>query len=563
MPTYIGGPAWPALDAALDQLDFPAVLHLAETDESVELPERLLVNGICQSLFHHADAAADALLRSFHAFSAERPERAAVAAVFLGRMHFWARDSPRVANGWFARARSLVADQPDVLEHALAALPLPGCDVADVSVLRRAAEEALALARRLGERNLEAKALADLGTALVSQALVDEGMTRLDEAMAMLLSGEAASPFVSGDIVCNMLTACGRVGDIARANEWTRAADEYLGIAVDEGPAYIYTHCRSVMGLILCDIGRWREAEVTLRLASSRAAQGGPRVEGKARAALAELCVLQGRLVEAERLIGVRRDHSDALLPLARLHLTRGEYEEAIGVAGMGVRQMGDDRVRAARLLGIVVQAQLALGDSGGAAKTTARLAELAGDRSIPVLSARAALARGLVAQHHEESDSARDAFELALRVLADDDWPLLRAELHLRLGGLLTGQDPSAAIAEARAAHLIYDRLGSPEAAKSALLLNSLGLQASSRHRPQDATSALSRREYEVLQLLRVGSSNAEIARQLHNSVRTIEHHVSAILTKLGLRSRTEAAVYAASLEMLTPAQASPATWQ
>jgi hypothetical protein len=187
----------------------------------------------------------------------------------------------------------------------------------------------LAPARRLGERNLEAKALADLGTALVSQALVDEGMTRLDEAMAMLLSGEAASPFVSGDIVCNMLTACGRVGDIARANEWTRAADEYLGIAVDEGPAYIYTHCRSVMGLILCDVGRWREAEVTLRLASSRAAQGGPRVEGKARAALAELCVLQGRLAEAER-------------------------------------QMGDDRVRAARLLGIVVQAQLTLGDSTG-----------------------------------------------------------------------------------------------------------------------------------------------------------------------------------------------------
>ena len=73
----------------------------------------------------------------------------------------------------------------------------------------------------------------------------------------------------------------------------------------------------------------------------------------------------------------------------------------------------------------------------------------------------------------------------------------------------------------------------------------------------------ALSRREYEVLQLLRVGSSNAEIASQLHNSVRTIEHHVSAILTKLGLRSRTEAAVYAASLEMLTPAQANPATWQ
>ena len=86
----------------------------------------------------------------------------------------------------------------------------------------------------------------------------------------------------------------------------------------------------------------------------------------KARAALAELCVLQGRLTEAERLIGDRRDHSDVVLPLARLHLARGEYEEAIGIAGIGVRHMGDDRVRAARLLGIVVQAQLTLGDSTG-----------------------------------------------------------------------------------------------------------------------------------------------------------------------------------------------------
>ena len=53
-------------------------------------------------------------------------------------------------------------------------------------------------------------------------------------------------------------------------------------------------------------------------------------------------------------------------MPLARLHLARGEYEEAIGVAGIGVRHMGDDRVRAARLLGIVVQAQLTPGDSTG-----------------------------------------------------------------------------------------------------------------------------------------------------------------------------------------------------
>ena len=71
------------------------------------------------------------------------------------------------------------------------------------------------------------------------------------------------------------------------------------------------------------------------------------------------------------------------VLPLARLHLARGEYEEAIGVAGIGVRHMGDDRVRAARLLGIVVQAQLTLGDSTGQPGDLAIIQSLA-DRTCP-----------------------------------------------------------------------------------------------------------------------------------------------------------------------------------
>jgi len=154
-----------------------------------------------------------------------------------------------------------------------------------------------------------------------------------------------------------------------------------------------------------------------------------------------------------------------------------------------------------------------------------------------------------MVAQHRGQPGAARAAFEHGLAVLADAHWPLLLAELRLRLGQALAGSDPPAAIAEARAAHLIWERLGSPESARSAALLNQLGLQATSTPRAIDATAALSPREQEVLQRLRTGSSNAEIAADLHNSVRTIEHHVSAILAKLGLRSRAEAAVYAASI--------------
>ena len=60
------------------------------------------------------------------------------------------------------------------------------------------------------------------------------------------------------------------------------------------------------------------------------------------------------------------------------------------------------------------------------------------------------------------------------------------------------------------------------------------------------------------MLDLLRAGLSNADIAARQHNSVRTIEHHVSAILAKLGLRSRAEAAAYAASRET-TPGNVAP----
>ncbi|MDQ6875724.1 MAG: LuxR C-terminal-related transcriptional regulator [Actinomycetota bacterium] len=550
MPAYIGGPAWPELDVALARRDFPAVLTLAENETSVDVGERQLVIGICRAMFHQSEQAVAALVDSMQASRAERPARAAVAAVFLGRLHYFVHDSPSVANGWFARARRLVEDQPDCIEHALAALPLPGCDIVDVTRLHADATSALALARRLGDPNVEAKALADLGTAQVSRAFVAEGMTLLDEAMAMVLSGEASSPFAAIEVVCNLLSSCARVGDLSRADQWTRAADRHLGLGIDEGPAFLYAHCRINLGLILCDVGRWDEAEVTLRLASSRTAHAGPRVEGQVRAALAELWVLQGRLDDAERLLAGRHEHQDCLLPLAALHLARGAWADAAAVARHGIRLMGDDRVRAARLHAICVEAELASGHTEQARADADQLAAVTADHALPVLRARTELARGRVAEASDQTSAAVAAYQAGLQVLADNDWPLIRAELHLSLGRMLASSETCAAITEARAAHLTYERLGSPLANQSAQLLNTLGIEATVRPRRADATAALSRRESEVLDLLREGLSNADIAARQHNSVRTIEHHVSAILAKLGLRSRAEAAAYAASLE-------------
>jgi DNA-binding NarL/FixJ family response regulator len=65
---------------------------------------------------------------------------------------------------------------------------------------------------------------------------------------------------------------------------------------------------------------------------------------------------------------------------------------------------------------------------------------------------------------------------------------------------------------------------------------------------------SVLSPRETEILRLAARGLHNKEIARMLHLSVRTVEGHLSHILTKLGVGSRTGAVVYGAAHNWLRP---------
>jgi DNA-binding NarL/FixJ family response regulator len=76
-----------------------------------------------------------------------------------------------------------------------------------------------------------------------------------------------------------------------------------------------------------------------------------------------------------------------------------------------------------------------------------------------------------------------------------------------------------------------------------AAMLLRRVSALAARRESPAKVLAPLTTRETQILALLELGRSNRDIAAQLSIAVHTVKNHVHSVLTKLGVRTRSEAA--------------------
>jgi DNA-binding CsgD family transcriptional regulator len=427
------------------------------------------------------------------------------------------------------------------------------------------AQEALELSDALGDRSVRSRALNALGTSLVGLGQVDEGVAALREALALASDDGGGWHLTSAYLnLADSLYVAGRLRE-AEAVLDEASGDHRAGIrhpwlwilraelAIEAGEweaadAILESVPRGVVGTSLLNLNL-RRAELALgrgdhaaahtwldEVASIGLAVDEPQFTGVLGALRAELARREGDLDTARRAV------QDAL----------DRFETCT-----------DDAARLARLsaVGATVEADAAqrardLGESDAGRSALARAdihvarAEAASECMGPpevawLLTARAERTRA-------DGDPDPAAFAAAAAAWDDLGRPYPAAVLRLREAEAHAGAgDRDAAAVPAAAARDTAARLDARW-----LLAEVDGLAARARldldldaPEPElgivsdDDPFGLTPRERQVLGLVAQGATNREIGASLYMAEKTASVHVSRILAKLDVRSRTEAA--------------------
>jgi DNA-binding NarL/FixJ family response regulator len=435
------------------------------------------------------------------------------------------------------------------------------------------AQEALAVADALGDTQLRGRALNPLGFSLMGLGNVDEGAQALREALDLAQAAE--TPWVLNSAYVNLADALHLAG---RLHEARAVADE--GFERELRPNQVWLLI--MRAELAIEAGEWDQAERLLGDVRQRL-MGTTLVNVALRRA--ELAVGRGdhasareHLDQATRAVAdiLAEPQFSAVLGALRAELHRREGDLAAARRAVQdaldlIETCTDDAARLARVsaAGAAVEADVAqrardLGDVDDErvalmqAEMHVARAEAAAEHHGPIecawlLVASAELTRARGEAAPSAYAAAAEKWDKLARPYPAAVMRLRAAEAHVHAG------DRPAAAAAARTARKAATSLGAGWlrqeidglAARARLDLGSGVPEPEAADAPVDDPFGLTPRERQVLELVARGATNREIGAELFMAEKTASVHVSRILSKLDVRSRTEAAGVAHRLRL------------
>ena len=440
------------------------------------------------------------------------------------------------ANAWIARGRRLVEDR-DCVERGYVMLAVAEQQLRDgqADAAHTTASQAATVGECFNDADLTAAARNAQGRALIDQGDVVAGLRRLDETMLPVVAGEL-SPIMTF-LYCSVIDTCRQVYALGRAREWT---SEFSRVCEQQPDLSAFTGtCLVHRSEILQLQGAWPDALTEACRACERAQRAERKPPGAAFYQQAEIHRLRGEFAKAEDAYHAASERGCEPQPgLALLRLAQGRTDAACA-AIRRLMSATSDRLRRARLLPAYLEIMLAIGDVEDARRARDELQELAKAFDTDGLRALAVQADGAIVLAEGHAQAALDPLRCAF-----EQWQRLEAPYEAARVRVLIGQacralgDEEAARLEHKAARSEFERLGArPELAR---------LETPSPAGQSTPGNPLTARELQVLRLIASGRTNKEIADQLCLSERTIDRHVSNILSKLDVPTRAAAAVHA-----------------
>lgn len=487
-----------------------------------------------------SDDCTDSWNRAHHAFlKQDKTKQAARSAFWLGMILLLQGNSAQ-GGGWIARAGRLVDDyRQNCVEKGFLLVPkgLQSLGAGDHQKAYELFSRAVEIGSRFNNPDLVTLGRLGRGQALVLQNKIDEGTSLFDEVMVAVLSDEI-SPIVTGIVYCAVIETCQKIYDLGRAREWTGALSNWCDSHPDLVPFRGQCLVRRVEIMQLH--GEWQsamdEAERACELLSR---PPGEPAAGEAYYRQGEICRLLGKFSKAEKMY--RRASKWGRKPqpgLALLRLAQGEIKDARAA----IRQSEEENknlIGRSVILPAYIVIMLAEDEIQAARAASEELSEIAAELQAPYLKAVADRAQGNVFLAGGEPRTAIDKLRHAWSIFKSIDASYESAKTRMLISTACREVgDKDTAEMELDAARWTFERLG---AAHDLTKVESLIRETSNKN-----THGLTPRELEVLGLLATGKTNKEMAAKLFISERTVDRHVSNILSKLNVPSRSAATAFA-----------------